>query len=32
VREFGDLESAIMDVVWAADRPLVVREVRACMS
>lgn len=28
MREFGELESAIMDVVWSADRPLVVREVR----
>jgi len=28
VREFGELESAIMDVMWAADRPYVVREVR----
>ena len=24
---FGDLEAAIMDVLWAADRPLRVREV-----
>jgi predicted transcriptional regulator len=24
---FGDLEAAIMDVMWAADRPLRVREV-----
>jgi predicted transcriptional regulator len=28
VREFGQLESAIMDVIWADDRPLLVREVR----
>jgi predicted transcriptional regulator len=28
VREFGELESAIMDVVWAADRACPVREVR----
>jgi predicted transcriptional regulator len=28
LREFGQLESAIMDVVWSQDRPLVVREVR----
>lgn len=28
VREFGQLETAIMDVIWAADRPYVVREVR----
>lgn len=32
VREFGDLESAIMDVMWAADRPRPVREVRERMS
>jgi predicted transcriptional regulator len=31
VREFGELESAIMDVMWAADRPYVVREVRERM-
>jgi predicted transcriptional regulator len=31
VREFGELESAIMDVMWAADRPCVVREVRERM-
>jgi predicted transcriptional regulator len=24
---FGDLEATIMDVMWAADRPLRVREV-----
>ncbi len=24
---FGELEGAIMDVLWAADRPLLVREV-----
>jgi predicted transcriptional regulator len=28
LREFGQLESAIMDVLWAHDRPLPVREVR----
>ena len=28
MREFGQLESAIMDVVWAGDRPYAVREVR----
>jgi predicted transcriptional regulator len=32
VREFGDLESAIMDVMWAADRPYPVREVRERME
>jgi predicted transcriptional regulator len=26
---FGDLEAAIMDVMWATDRPLRVREVTA---
>jgi predicted transcriptional regulator len=28
LREFGQLEKAIMDVVWSQERPLVVREVR----
>ena len=28
---FGDLEAAIMDVMWAADRPLRVREVAAAL-
>jgi predicted transcriptional regulator len=28
VREFGELESAIMDVMWEAERPYAVREVR----
>ena len=28
VREFGELEMAIMDVMWAADDPCMVREVR----
>jgi predicted transcriptional regulator len=28
VREFGELEAAIMDVMWAAEGPRVVREVR----
>lgn len=27
MREFGQLESAVMDVLWAADRPVLVREV-----
>jgi predicted transcriptional regulator len=27
VREFGRLESAIMEVMWSQDRPLLVREV-----
>jgi predicted transcriptional regulator len=28
VREFGQLERAIMEVIWAGDRPYGVREVR----
>jgi predicted transcriptional regulator len=28
VREFGQLESAIMDVIWSQDRAYLVREVR----
>ena len=28
MREFGQLERAIMDVVWAGERPYLVREVR----
>jgi predicted transcriptional regulator len=28
VREFGELEAAIMDVMWAAEGPCIVREVR----
>jgi predicted transcriptional regulator len=32
VREFGQLESAVMDVVWAQDRPCAVREVRDQLS
>jgi predicted transcriptional regulator len=28
VREFGQLESAIMEVIWSQDRPYLVREVR----
>jgi predicted transcriptional regulator len=31
VREFGELESAIMDVMWGGDQPYVVREVRERM-
>jgi predicted transcriptional regulator len=31
VREFGELESAIMDVMWAAERPYFVRDVRERM-
>jgi predicted transcriptional regulator len=32
LREFGELESAIMDVVWAGDRAYPVREVRERLS
>jgi predicted transcriptional regulator len=32
VREFGELESAIMDVIWDAERPYAVREVRERMD
>jgi predicted transcriptional regulator len=32
VREFGELESAIMDVMWDAERPFAVREVRERMD
>jgi predicted transcriptional regulator len=28
MREFGQLERAIMEVIWAGDRPYLVREVR----
>lgn len=28
MREFGELESAIMEVMWASEGPCVVREVR----
>ena len=28
MREFGELEMAIMDVMWAAEKPCMVREVR----
>jgi predicted transcriptional regulator len=31
VREFGDLENSIMQVMWSAEKPLVVREVRERM-
>ena len=32
MREFGDLEMAIMQVMWAGERPYVVREVRERMQ
>ena len=31
MREFGELETAIMEVMWAADGPYVVRQVRERM-
>lgn len=32
MREFGELEAAIMDALWRSDRPLAVREVRESMD
>ncbi|RNL85477.1 BlaI/MecI/CopY family transcriptional regulator [Halostreptopolyspora alba] len=32
MKEFGELEAAIMDALWEAGRPLVVREVRETMD
>ena len=32
MREFGQLEGAIMDVVWSGTRPYAVREVRERME
>ena len=32
MREFGELESAIMDVVWSSERAYLVREVRERLS
>ena len=32
MREFGQLESAIMDVIWAGTRPYAVRDVRERMT
>jgi predicted transcriptional regulator len=31
VREFGELENSIMQVMWTSEKPLVVREVRERM-
>ena len=31
MRGFGDLESAIMDQVWSAGRPLLVREIQRAL-
>ncbi len=32
VRGFGELEAAIMERVWSADRPLLVREVQRTLE
>ncbi|WP_165984983.1 BlaI/MecI/CopY family transcriptional regulator [Streptomyces sp. YIM 98790] len=32
MRGFGELEQAIMDVVWSAKEPPTVREVLACLN
>ncbi len=32
MREFGQLEGAVMDVLWATDKPVLVREVRDRLS
>ncbi len=32
MREFGQLESAIMEVIWSEDKPCPVREVRERLS
>ena len=32
MREFGQLEGAIMDVIWSGNRPYSVREVRERME
>jgi predicted transcriptional regulator len=32
VRSFGDLEAAIMDRIWSAGRPLLVRDVQKTLS
>jgi Predicted transcriptional regulator len=32
IREFGELEAAIMDALWTADRALAVREIRETMN
>ncbi|GAA1070565.1 BlaI/MecI/CopY family transcriptional regulator [Nocardiopsis composta] len=32
MKEFGELEAAIMDALWDADRALAVREIRATMD
>jgi predicted transcriptional regulator len=32
VRGFGDLEAAIMERVWAAGRPLLVREIQQTLA
>jgi predicted transcriptional regulator len=32
VRSFGDLEAAIMDRIWSAGRPLLVRDVQQMLT
>jgi predicted transcriptional regulator len=32
VRSFGDLEAAIMDRIWSAGRPLLVRDVHRALT
>lgn len=32
MRGFGDLEAAIMDRIWSAGRPLLVREVQQALQ
>ncbi|QBI52698.1 BlaI/MecI/CopY family transcriptional regulator [Streptomonospora litoralis] len=32
MREFGELEAAIMDTLWRSDRPLAVRGIRESMD
>ena len=32
MRGFGDLEGAIMERVWSAGRPLLVREIRQALE
>ncbi len=32
VRGFGELEGAIMEQLWAADRPLLVREIQQALT
>src|SRR5437868_3608029 len=32
VRSFGDLEAAIMDRIWSAGRPMLVRDVQQALT